>query len=286
MGIFENSSERLNMSDFNSLNEFQKKSFLIFKNFHDFCLKNDLKYCLLGGSALGAIRHQGFIPWDDDIDVGLPRADYDRLIKIVKEISFPFAGDFPEIDDEFYLDFGKIYDTSTTVIEDTPVKLKRGVWIDVFPLDGAFEEGYKRSIHLFLIDFIRNLLKIKRGITIKKNRGWMKNSIFFITHGILSLVKIEKIVFILNYILKFKEINKSNYISNYLGRWGIREIQDRRNYFDFNEHHFVDANYPVPAKLHEYLIHMYGDYLTPPDIDKRSSGHEFLEINLNKSFYE
>ena len=106
--------------------------------FHGICISNRLRYYALGGTMLGAVRHQGFIPWDDDIDVGMPRKDYIRLAEVLGSagqdryiLETPDSGT-----DDFYYCFSKLYDSHTTLVENTKYHIRRGIYLDIFPLVG------------------------------------------------------------------------------------------------------------------------------------------------------
>lgn len=110
--------------------------------FHDYCEQKGLSYMLYYGTLLGAVRHQGFIPWDDDIDVVMPRDDYEAFFR-----SFPCDSSFETIKLISYRDRSSIYpfiklvDTRTEVVEDfVDPRYKTGVWIDIFPMDGLPED--------------------------------------------------------------------------------------------------------------------------------------------------
>ena len=110
----------------------------ILKAFIDVCKKNSLNYYLLGGSCLGAVRHHGIIPWDDDIDVGLLRADYNKFMEVGQKYlpEHYFLQNY-RTDPEYYVNFAKIRDSRTTFIESSlkNLHINHGVYIDVFPLD-------------------------------------------------------------------------------------------------------------------------------------------------------
>ena len=106
--------------------------------FDGFCRTNNLRYYALGGTLLGACRHQGFIPWDDDVDVGMPRKDYEKLAELMGlkiHDGYVLETEY-SADPKYCYFFSKLYDTSTTLLEDVATGLKRGLFLDIFPLDG------------------------------------------------------------------------------------------------------------------------------------------------------
>ena len=121
----------------NKKSQLQTMMLDMIKWFHGFCKKNNISYYVVGGTMLGAVRHHGFIPWDDDIDVGIPRRDYERLLNdkellLLSEERYTIES-FRDGNQDFEYPYAKIYDTHTTLIENCRTKTKRGIYIDVFP---------------------------------------------------------------------------------------------------------------------------------------------------------
>ena len=120
------------------MNEIQKVELNLLKEFVKVCEKNNLRYFMVGGSALGCVRHKGFIPWDDDIDVAMPREDYEKFMKMQDELpSYCFIQNY-KTDPHYIYNYGKLRDSRTTFIESYYKyhRINHGVWIDIFPLDG------------------------------------------------------------------------------------------------------------------------------------------------------
>ena len=98
---------------------------------------NNIRYYIIGGTMLGAVRHEGFIPWDDDIDIAVPRNDYERLIDLLKSPVDHYVIESPKGEAEDYVySYAKLYDLNTSMTELARKNVKRGVYIDIFPLDG------------------------------------------------------------------------------------------------------------------------------------------------------
>lgn len=144
--------------------------------FHQECKNNNLRYYIIGGTMLGAVRHKGFIPWDDDIDVAMPRKDYDKLCRIMADSGKgQYRLEFPgkENKDYTYL-FAKIYDTQTTLTENKRKPITRGLYIDVFPLDGIGNE-YKQAHENFRKIQSRMQIYDTAVCAFRKHRAWYKN---------------------------------------------------------------------------------------------------------------
>jgi lipopolysaccharide cholinephosphotransferase len=138
----------------------QRKLKEMFLVFHNFCVDNQLTYIALGGTMLGAARHQGFIPWDDDIDVGMPRKDYEKLTILLtnKKIGSCILETSDSPDRNYCFAYAKLYDTTSTLIENTKQQLIRGVYIDIFPLDGLGNSVEEAKRNYKTIDNLMKLL--------------------------------------------------------------------------------------------------------------------------------
>lgn len=151
----------------------------ILKYFHKICKENNINYTLIGGSLIGAIRHGGIIPWDDDVDVALLRTDYDKIIKIIeKDNKSNYKVITWKNNDEYYYNFAKIVDKRTKLQEMNQKMYKDcGVYVDIFPYDIAPEKNIKlhhlrkKILNLFLhgLAFNKND-KSQRNYILKKIR--------------------------------------------------------------------------------------------------------------------
>lgn len=270
------------------MTELQEKMFKMFSWFHNFCTQNNLRYYAVGGTALGAVRHQGFIPWDDDMDVGMPRRDYNKLIELMKNKTefAPYTLETPLEKNDFVYPYCKLYDTTTTLIENTRYKTKRGIYIDVFPLDGAGNSLAESKKRFRLIDGKINLLSTKT-CALSSHRKLYKNlAIMFlrcIPECILSWKKIVRQINVLGEELVFDDCV---YVSNFVGNWHEKEIMKREWFGEPRLVKFENAEMYIPQDYDAYLTQLYGNYMQLPPEEKRKSHHDYLYQNLNESYIE
>lgn len=269
------------------MNVLQKRLVDILKWFHEFCESNDLKYYVLGGTLLGAIRHKGFIPWDDDIDVGIPRDDYDRLKKIMENANGRYILETPESKKkDFVYSYCKLYDTETTLVENTRYKTKRGIYLDIFPLDGIGNTLEESKVNFKKIDRINNIISTKT-CALSKRRKLYKNLAIIASRCVPRFIinwkkQIEKV----NDICKSRPYNDYKYVGNLLGNWHEKEIAKREWFGTPKLIDFENIKIYAPSNYDAYLTNVYGNYMVPPPIEKQKTHHDYIFIDLNKSYIE
>lgn len=241
------------------------------------CQKYNINYFLIGGSLLGAVRHKGFIPWDDDIDIGMLRKDYNKFVKILKKCK----GRYQLVDIDtmkgYYLPFAKLIDNHTILIEDVKDSVELGIAIDIFPFDncpvGDYEKACKFSKKL---NIYRNLLSLK-CISKDKKRGFLKNFLILSIQFIFSWISREALIKKINLIAS-KYLNEDN--SEYVAElcympYGNREIYKKIWIEKTIRMKFEQYDFKVPVYYHEFLKNTFGDYMKLPPLDKQISHHDF-----------
>ena len=231
----------------------------IVKDVDKICRENDIDYYILYGSALGAIRHQGFIPWDDDFDIGMTFDNYVKFLEICEKKldKNKYYVQTPEKEKNYYLSFSKIRDIRTTLIEEgnENIDIVRSVYIDVFPLVGIPNNKIKERI-----------LKINRAFMLSANMNVINNK--FIRCIFDIILKIFGRRKILKYTTKrcFKyNTNDCEYWCSiadgdgYIQNKIKREIYGKPKYVKFE-----DIMLPVPENTDKYLKNIYGDYMKIP----------------------
>ena len=130
------------------------------------CQNNNIKYFIIAGTLLGSVRHGGFIPWDDDLDIGMLREDYDRFIKIAqKEIGEEYFLQTWDTDSGFALPIAKIRKNGTKFIEQNSSKseLHNGIYIDIFPFDNVPDSDFKKKLQNIVTYILKRFILIKQG---------------------------------------------------------------------------------------------------------------------------
>lgn len=270
------------------MNELQNKELEILKHFIRVCDELNLKYYLVCGSALGAVKYGGFIPWDDDIDVALPRDDYEKFLQEAPSRlpGYLFLQNY-RTDPEFPMIITKIRDSRTTMIESdfADLSINHGICIDVFPLDGypsdnkevkSFE---KRKKYFQRRLFARTMGKRATfGLNFRTTIIWILYRFFgYCKDTALLISKYE------NHLASYP-VDGSEMVCNH-GNWqGSLEYASAVQYGEGVFLNFEGINVRVPEKYDIYLRQKYGDYTLDPPIDKQVSHHSYKIIDVNKSF--
>ena len=259
----------------------------ILKSFIEICKNNNLQYFLVGGTCLGAVRHNGFIPWDDDIDVGMPREDYERFSKICKDQlpSHLFFQTF-ETDPEYPNTFGKIRNSNTTYVETSvkDLKINHGVYIDVFPLDGVSGNKLVRKIDNAKKNAYN--ISISRVFTagVPKYESVLKNTLVKLI--CCACPNVKKTIKKREKLFRKYSYSNSLIVSNFGGAWGEKETMPKNVFGDGAIANFEGLEVMIPQKYDEYLTRLYGDYMTPPPPEKRIGHHYYEIVDLERSYID
>lgn len=267
------------------MNDLQKKLLKMLKWFHEYCSANSLRYYIIEGTVIGACRHKGFIPWDDDIDIGMPRADYNRLMKLFSKRIDDYVLETPYSKNEKYIcPWCKIFDVTTTKIEKSKYEAKLGIYIDIFPLDGLGNK-YDESVAQFKkIDFL-NMLWATRICSIRKGRGFIKNAAIIISRMIPQfIINDKKLVIQIDKQCRKFDFDKCEYVACTLSTYRQKEIMKRSVYGMPSEYSFEGITVYGPEQYEEYLSKIYGDWRTLPPKEKRVNVHDYVYLNLNESY--
>ncbi len=268
----------------------QDRILSILKEFISICKDNNLTYYALGGTLLGAVRHKGFIPWDDDIDIGMPREDYEKFKKIASN-ALPENYKFLSEDTSNYKKaFSVIRDDSTKIIMNySNEEQEESLWIDIFPLDGMPTNPLKKKYHSYRYLYTRMMVQLSQFNSLvnqkKENRPWLEKVII----RIANVVNIEKVVSFSwaqkKYLQTIKKYSfNEGFAGNYTGAYKLREIVPSDYFGQPVLLRFEDLKLSCPHKFREYLTAIYGaDYMQLPPEEKRVLHHyEIISLGENE----
>lgn len=254
-----------------SVKETQSLLLYLLKRVDNVCSRNQLTYYLVGGTLLGAIRHGGFIPWDNDIDICLPRKDYEKLIANLSEgenktiLKKPFTRENP-------LPFAKL-SLKNTLVEDqfSNSKSNEMIWIDIFPIDGAFDNDSLNQLLLLLSGCLRKVLLLKSAKATEGSTLY-KRVVKLPFKLLSSLIPYSFLYFCYKKIINLKLIENSNKVYNLVwGLYGRGEIIIKKDFLKKEMVSFEGDNYPAFSCYKSYLTGIYGNYMELPPIEQRIS---------------
>ncbi len=262
------------------MNALQEKQLNILKYFIKVCEKHNLQYFLVGGSTLGAIRHKGFIPWDDDIDVLMPREDYNRFLELYRDNGryklFAFEKDiaakFP---------YAKICDMTTRKDETGYVcEIPLGVDIDIFPLDywdDDLEKAKREAKKIKGYMYHLGLSRLSKPKSVNPFKRFAKGLL-------MRWCRLHGSEYYVRKILKEAVKDEQNG-SRYMGTktwcvYGERNIIPAEAFADRIEIEFEGEKFFAPVGYDAYLTCLYGDYLPEPPKEKQKTHHSFRAYRL------
>jgi len=262
------------MKEINS-KELREVQMNILQNVHDFCMKHDIHYSLAYGTLLGAVRHGGYIPWDDDIDIAMLRPEYEKFMQEYKDDTYRFCE--CRFDKDIHIGFGKVEDTRTLVIEGGNTK-NLGVSIDVFPIDDLCDT-YEASVKYFKSfkwNWLIRKAKYRESSIIKT---WWKKiavsclKVLFLPFSVHQLT--------LNNIERAKRNSHKN--SKFVGlicdvNVTLGEIMERSIWSDYQSVVFENRQFMAVKDADGYLKHEYGDYMKLPPKEQQVPKHDFEAI--------
>ena len=267
-----------------SLSDIQKESALILKRVADICENLNLRYVLAYGSLIGAVRHRGFIPWDDDIDIAMPRPDYERLLEYldsVKEELLPLAVFNLKTSFKYHYGITRICDTRYEISTKNERDCGMGLFIDIYPIDGlgsnydlAIERLEKNKYYIDRICIaIKNNLNFKWQRSIKQKMKYITKWLYF--HIIGSRPFFQRLN---QEIQGFPDFDQSVYVACAVWFFGSNEKAIwKRSYFnDLIKMQFGQYEYYVPKEFDELLRIIYGDYMQLPPIEERVPHHNYV----------
>lgn len=260
--------------------ELKKIQLNILKQVASFCEKQNINYSLYGGTLLGAVRHKGYIPWDDDIDISMPRPEYERFIK-----EFHLIGDTYlkihdiSINNNYPYPFIKVSDERTLFVEHSDINYTLGVNIDIFPIDGLPRSENKSNYIMRKSTLYRNLIDLKR-IKIHKDRKLHKNAFLIIARLILFFVPEVFLLNRINALTTKNDYENSNFVGNIVWGYGSKERCLKTFYCDYLFLEFEGYYFQTMIGYEGYLTNVFGNYMQLPPKEEQIAHHSY------KAFYK
>lgn len=236
---------------------------------HEYCIANNIRYSLGGGTLLGAIRHKGFIPWDDDVDIMMPRPDYERFLE-------GFQGKYEHCvlqhwknDKDYPALFARVYDDRTVL---KLGEFRIGAYIDVFPIDGL-PPVKKHRIYWDRYRISRLFERIPKTSFWKMR--WKLKLFTIMTFPIWYFIPAYKFrEYSEKFLLKY-DFESSEYAGCTVGSYGMAEFMVSETFKKYIDVNFEELRLNAIAAYDEYLTKHYGDYMQLPPVEKRKTHHHF-----------
>ncbi len=267
------------MADYD-IKEIHGKMLDILTAIDETCKKHNLTYYIIAGTMLGAVRHKGFIPWDDDADICMPHRDYDRLIEHASEwLPEHYEMVCAENDSNYPHPFGKIQDSRTTLIERAHLGHVGGVYVDVFPVDGMPDSRWRRRLHFMHYKYLCKLLYFTCRDPYRHGHG-VSSWIPLLCHKLFTIEGIQKRI---RRMLTKYDFYESRQVLCFDD--GLRSVVPREVYGTPTPYPFEDRTL-MGVEQYDYLLsHMYGDYMTPPPAGTEFQ-HNIHYMNLEMPYKE
>lgn len=246
----------------------------ILKEVHRICQENDIKYFLSDGTLIGAVRHNGFIPWDDDLDIGMLRADYEKFCKIAPDkLGNEFVLQTNTSDSGYALQFGKLMLKDTIWLEEARMNTNRqyvGLFIDIFPYDEIPQNKKKQKRIFRKYKLYNSMLNIKLNYySIRDSKGVLRKSYFIIRKVIVKFLTSEKIASLRDNVCKNSASCETQKLVTKYGGNFYKNQNSIQAYSDLELHQFEDSQFYIPKNYDNILATLYGSYKELPPEEKR-----------------
>ena len=257
-----------------TIQEHQQCSLKILLEVDRICRKHDIPYFLTNGTLLGAVRHKGFIPWDDDADVGMFRPDYERFVSIVQqELQPPYEFVGMETSDKYPMELSKVINGNTTLIERWGFNQLGGVYVDIWPLDAVADSKFLRTFHFSLFKIANRLLYMRNRDPYKRGHGpssWWPRFVQFCFKN----KTLQRFIHWVQTLCNFEKHERICMLDNGEKTIITKSVIGQRKEYEFEGHKFFG-----PEDYDTYLSALYGDYMwIPPEGRRRIHRPDYLDL--------
>lgn len=282
-------SDKAKKGHTSNIKKLQQTQLEILKELDRICKANNINYQLFAGTLLGAVRHRGFIPWDDDVDVCLLRKDYDRLLKILeKDLDKKYFLQNYQTDESSILQFSKIRKNHTRFVSGsyTDTSMHEGIFIDLFPMDNVKDSTFIGKMHIKLSNFMfvltSSMIKSRCYNVRSSLRKYIRLTLYYITR----LLPKKKLHVLSDKVFCFFNDEETEYVSclaNGAPSDFYKKFTVKRASFDETiEQEFEGEKFPIPKKYDYVLTKNYGDYMSPPPLEEQVPHHgEIADISFD-----
>ncbi len=254
----------------------QELTLSLLKVYIEFCEKYHLRYYFTGGALIGVLRHHGFIPWDDDIDVGMPRKDYEKFLRLMKKKCPEGYGICNRYTDpNWHFAMSQFIDKESEIIIHLAEKpRKANIWLDVFPLDGLPSGKFRRWMRIKNILIHRYLVQIAfidTQVDANRKRPASEKIVLGICKAIPfgKLIQTDKVMNHMEKVLASSDFYQSEYAGNMLGRYREREAVPQKYFGTPKKGDFENMQVNIPEMSHELQTALYGNYMKLPPKESR-----------------
>lgn len=274
------------MDNENNIRKVQIMTLSLLEKYISICDEYKLRYYLVGGALIGGFRHNGFIPWDDDIDVIMPRKDYEKFIEIINRGipgGYSICNRFT--DKNWHFAISQFIDLESEVEIHLAERSRRAhIWIDIFPADGSPDNKIKRFFHIkriLLYRYMIQIANIKLQVDAYRKRPFHERAILRVASIIPlgDLINTDKTLDKLEKHLKAYDFDTSAYVGDFLGRYREKEIMPYRVFGVPSKHRFEGIEVSVPQDSDYFLRKIYGDYMRiPPKEEQVAHGVRIIKM--------
>ncbi|MEL3911690.1 LicD family protein [Treponema pedis] len=264
-----------------SLKEIQEESLKILKLVDNICREQGFTYCLFYGTLIGAVRHNGFIPWDDDIDIAMPRNDYERLKQyfiVNKEKLMPYVYFDPDTNKDYPYMLARICNLEFKIETQNEYDSGMGVFIDIYPLDVVHNNHFKRLHIAYKAKFLSSLYVMKSRKSFLRKKKWYYNILQYLVYIFTFFYTKDSIY---KQQLKLIDISK-NHTSDLLSciiwpDWIFKNFYKKSDIEDVIDWEFEKCFFKIPRNYDKILTNDYNDYMQlPPEKDRIA--HHFYKV--------